>query len=382
MNSPPFRAEHVGSLLRPEKLRAARAAAEGDMYRTASGPVRHEGLKEIEDEAVREAVRLQEDVGLQSITDGEYRRRSWFQDFLLALTGTKITWIDASKTVSAALPFQDDASVEKLPGHIIEVKSRLKREAGIFTEHFKSLKALTTRTPKVSIPSPTMLHFWGGRECIDKSVYPDIDEFWDDAIAAWVAEIEALYALGCRYVQIDDVTFPILCDPRAQAAVRARGEDPKAILDTYARVLNRIVAAVPKDITLGMHMCRGNNRGKWMGSGGYEYVSEVVFQLIDIPNYFMEYDSERAGDFRPLRHLPKHKKAILGLISTKTPALESKDALKRRIDDAAKFAPLDRLCLSPQCGFASNFAGNPLGIDDERRKLALVVETAAEVWGD
>ena len=182
-------------------------------------------------------------------------------------------------------------------------------------------------------------------------------------------------------MQIDDVTFPILCDPRAQAAIRARSDDPDAILKTYAGVLNRIVAAVPKDITLGMHMCRGNNRGKWMGQGGYEYVSEAVFQALDMPNYFMEYDTDRAGDFRPLRHLPKGKKVVLGLISTKTPVLESKDMLKRRIDEAARFAPLDQLCLSPQCGFASNFLGNPVTIDDERRKLALVVETAREVWG-
>ena len=322
MTTPPFRAEHVGSLLRPERLRAARAKAEGDVYRQASGPLRYDALKEIEDEAVREAVQLQEDVGLQVITDGEYRRRSWFQDFLLALSGTKITWIDATQTVSAAMPFQDDASVDKLPGHIIEVNRKLTRQSGIFTEHFRFLKALTARTPKISIPAPTMLHFWGGRESIDATVYPDIDAFWDDAVAAWVAEIQALHALGCRYVQIDDVTFPLLCDPRAQEAIRARGDDPEMILKTYANVLNRIVAAIPSDIALGMHMCRGNNRGKWMGSGGYEYVSEVIFQALDIPNYFMEYDSDRAGDFRPLRHLPKGKNVILGLVSTKTPTLE------------------------------------------------------------
>jgi methionine synthase II (cobalamin-independent) len=379
--TPPFRAEHVGSLLRPEKLRAARAKAEGDIYRTATAPLRDAGLEQIEDDAVREAVRLQEDVGLEVITDGEYRRRSWFQDFLLPLSGTQITWVDAERTVSAALPFQDDSSVDKLPGHIVEVKSKLKRDGGIFTAHYKFLHGATKRTPKVSLPSPTQLHFWGGRDAIDKTVYPDIEQFWDDAIAAWVAEIADLHALGCRYVQIDDVTFPILCDPRAREAIRARGDDPDAILKTYASVLNRIVAAVPKDMTLGMHMCRGNNRGKWMGQGGYEYVSEVVFQALDIPNYFMEYDSDRAGDFRPLRHLPKGKTVVLGLVSTKTPVLESKDTLKRRIGEAATFTPLDQLALSPQCGFASTFIGNPVTIDDERRKLALVVETAREVWG-
>jgi 5-methyltetrahydropteroyltriglutamate--homocysteine methyltransferase len=378
---PPFRAEHVGSLLRPKTLLEARAAAEGDQYRPVSGPLSFAGLAEIEDAAIREAVRLQEDVGLMVVTDGEFRRRSWFQDFLLALTGTRITFVDAAHAVSAALPFRDDTSGESLPGHIIEVHGKLTRERGIFTEHFKFLKNITTRTPKVSLPSPTMLHFWGGRAAIDASVYPDLDAFWADAVDIWVAEIKALHALGCSYVQIDDVTFPLLCDPRGQAALRRRGDDPAKILATYAGVLNRIVAGAPAGMTIGMHMCRGNNRGKWMGSGGYEYVSEVVFSRTDIANFFMEYDTARAGDFRPLRHLPAGKTVVLGLVSTKTPRLERKDDLKRRIDEAAQYVPLERLCLSPQCGFASNFAGNPLTIDDERRKLALVVETAHEVWG-
>jgi 5-methyltetrahydropteroyltriglutamate--homocysteine methyltransferase len=378
---PPFRAEHVGSLLRPQALLKARAAAEGDQYRPVSGPLAYAGLAEIEDAAIRDAVRLQEDAGLSVVTDGEFRRRSWFQDFLLALSGTRITFVDAAHTISAALPFRDDQSAETLPGHIIEVHGKLTRERGIFTEAFKFLKNITKRTPKVSLPSPTMLHFWGGRAAIDASVYPDLEEFWADAVSIWVAEINALHALGCTYVQLDDVTFPLLCDPRGQAALARRGDDPARILETYARVLNRIVAAAPAGMTLAMHMCRGNNRGKWMGSGGYEYVSEVVFRQIDIANFFMEYDTARAGDFRPLRHLPAGKTVVLGLVSTKTPVLESKDDLRRRIDEAANYVPLERLCLSPQCGFASNFAGNPLTIDDQRRKLALVVETAREVWG-
>jgi 5-methyltetrahydropteroyltriglutamate--homocysteine methyltransferase len=381
MMAPPFRAEHIGSLLRPASLLQARADAEGDQYRQVTGPLHFEGLKHLEDEAIADAVKLQESVGLEVVTDGEFRRRSWFQDFLLALSGTGITWVDAEKTISAALPFQNDTTVEKLPGHIVRVQDKLRRVRGIFTEHFAFLKKITTRTPKISIPSPSMLHFWGGRGAIDAKVYPDLDEFWDDAVAVWTAEIAALHQLGCRYVQIDDVTFPLICDPHGQDALRARGDDPKKILDTYASVLNRIAAGVPEDVTLGMHMCRGNNRGKWMGSGGYEYVSEVVLRNVDIPNYFMEYDSDRAGDFAPLRHVPKGKHVILGLISTKTPVLESKDAVKRRIDEAAKFLSLDQLCLSPQCGFASNFMGNPLTVDDEKRKLSLVVEIAREVWG-
>jgi 5-methyltetrahydropteroyltriglutamate--homocysteine methyltransferase len=381
MGSPPFRAEHVGSLLRPAALLQARTEAEGDQYRQISGPLKFDQLKKLEDAAVVDVVKLQEEVGLQGVTDGEFRRRSWFQDFLLALSGTGITWVEHGKTISAALPFQNDTTVEKLPGHIVRVLGKLKRTTGIFTEHFAFLKQQTRMTPKISIPSPSMLHFWGGRSAIDPNVYPDLDEFWDDAVAAWTAEIRDLAALGCRYIQIDDVTFPLICDPHGQDALRARGDDPHQILEMYAAALNRIVAGTPKGVTLGMHMCRGNNRGKWMGAGGYEYVSEVVLRNVDIPNYFMEYDTDRAGDFQPLRHVPKGKHVILGLVSTKTPALEPKDAIKRRIDEASKFLPLDQLCLSPQCGFASNFMGNPVTVDDEKRKLSLVVETAREVWG-
>jgi 5-methyltetrahydropteroyltriglutamate--homocysteine methyltransferase len=378
---PPFRAEHIGSLLRPEKLLRARAAIEGDQYRTVSGSTLYAELRGIEDAAIREAVRLQEDVGLQVITDGEFRRRSWYQDFVLALGGTSITFVDASKTISMAMPFEDASGVDKLPGHLVQVHGKLERKGGIFTEHFKYLKGLTSRTPKVSIPSPTMLHFWGGRAAIDARAYPDLDEFWRDAVAIWQAEIRDLHALGCTYVQIDDVTFPLMCDPRGQEALRKRGDDPQQLIETYASALNRLVAGVPKGVTVGMHMCRGNNRGKWMGAGGYEFVSDVVFKNLDIQNYFMEYDSDRAGDFRPLRNVPKGKAVVLGLVSTKTPVLESKDALKRRIDEAAKYLQRDCLCLSPQCGFASNFMGNPVTLDDERKKLALVVETAREVWG-
>ena len=383
MPQPPFRAEHIGSLLRPEKLLKARAALEGDQYRQIAGSVSYDQLREIEDEAIREAVKFQEDVGLQVITDGEFRRRSWYQDFVLSLGGTSITFVDPSKNVSAAVPFQDSQGVDKLPGHLVQVNGKLKRDKGIVTAQFRFLKGLTARTSraKVSIPSPTMLHFWGGRAVIDAKTYPDLEQFWDDAVAIWQAEIRELHALGCNYVQIDDVTFPMICDPRSQDALKQRGDDPQRLIETYADVLNRLVAGAPKGMTLGMHMCRGNNRGKWMGSGGYEMISEVVFQRIAIPNFFMEYDSERAGDFRPLRHVPKGKHVILGLVSTKTPQLETGEQLKRRIDEAAKYVPLEQLCLSPQCGFASNFMGNPVTFDDQRRKLALIVETAREIWG-
>jgi 5-methyltetrahydropteroyltriglutamate--homocysteine methyltransferase len=381
MGAPPFRAEHVGSLLRPEKLLKARAAIEGDQYRTVAKSTMYAELKGIEDEAIRDAVKLQEQAGLQSITDGEFRRRSWYQDFLLALGGTSITFVDASKTISAAMPFEDAGGVEKLPGHLVQVTGKLTRKAGIFTEHFKFLKSATTRTPKATLPAPTMLHFWGGRPAIDAKAYPDLEEFWSDAVSIWLAEINDLAALGCTYVQLDDVTWPLLCDPRGQEAIRKRGEDPDKIVEMYASVLNRISAGMPKGVTLGMHMCRGNNRGKWMGRGGYEYVSEVLFRNVNIDTFFMEYDSDRAGDFRPLRHVPKGKKIVLGLVSTKTPVLESQEDLKRRIGEAERHMPHDHLCLSPQCGFASNFMGNPVTAEDEKKKLALVVETAREVWG-
>jgi 5-methyltetrahydropteroyltriglutamate--homocysteine methyltransferase len=382
MATPPFRAEHIGSLLRPEKLLKARAAIEGDQYRTVSKSTLYGELRSVEDEAIRDAVALQERAGLQSITDGEFRRRSWYQDFVLALGGTAITFVDATKTISAAMPFEDASGTEKLPGHLVQVTGKLSRQGGIFTEHFKFLKALTRRTPKATLPSPTMLHFWGGRPVIDAKAYPDLEQFWSDCVAIWLAEIRDLHALGCTYVQLDDVTWPLLCDPRGQEALRKRGEDPDKVVEMYADVLNRIAAGVPKGVTLGMHMCRGNNRGKWMGRGGYEYVSEVLFRNLEIGTYFMEYDSDRAGDFRPLRHVPQGKRVVLGLVSTKTPALERKDDLKRRIDQAARHMPLDRLCLSPQCGFASNFMGNPVTIEDEKRKLGLVVEVAREVWGN
>ena len=381
MAAPPFRAEHVGSLLRPEKLLKARAAIEGDQYRTVAKSTLYAELKGIEDEAIRDAVKLQEQAGLQSITDGEFRRRSWYQDFVLALGGTAITFVDASKTISAAMPFEDAGGVEKLPGHLVQVTGKLTRKGGIFTEHFKFLKSATARTPKATLPAPTLLHFWGGRPAIDATAYPDLEEFWSDAVSIWLAEIKDLAALGCTYVQLDDVTWPLLCDPRGQEALRKRGEDPDKIVEMYASVLNRIAAGVPKGVMLGMHMCRGNNRGKWMGRGGYEYVSEVLFRNVNIGTFFMEYDSDRAGDFRPLRHVPKGKRVVLGLVSTKTPKLESKEELKRRIGEAEKHMPHDHLCLSPQCGFASNFMGNPVTVEDEKKKLGLVVETAREVWG-
>lgn len=241
-------------------------------------------------------------------------------------------------------------------------------------------QGVTAGLPKVSLPSPTMLHFFGGRDMIDAAVYPDLDLFWDDLVRIYTGQIQALYAAGCRYLQIDDVTWAVACDPRAEAAIRARGEAPDALFSQYAEVLNRILATVPADMKVGLHTCRGNNRGKWMANGGYELISEITFKSINIDTYFMEYDTSRAGDFSPLRHVPPEKTVVLGLVSTKTPMLEDPGELKARIQEAARYIPLDHLCLSPQCGFASNFMGNPLTIDDERAKLKLVVDVSRQVW--
>jgi 5-methyltetrahydropteroyltriglutamate--homocysteine methyltransferase len=377
----PFRAEVIGSLLRPRALLDARAKLEGDQYATVKGSRSFASLKPVEDAAIDDAIALQEGVGLEVVTDGEFRRRSWYQDFVLSLGGTKIAFVDASKTISAAMPFQDEKGAEKLPGHLVQVDGKLRRDGPIFVDAFKYLTAKAKSTPKVSLPSPTMLHFWGGRAAIDRAAYPDLDAFWSDLVDIYLAEIKDLHAAGCRYLQIDDVTFPIICDPRGAKAMTDRGDEPGALIRTYAEVLNRIAHGAPRDMRIGMHMCRGNNRGKWMAQGGYEFVSETVFKNIDIDTYFMEYDSDRAGDFRPLRNVPAGKHVVLGLVSSKTPKLEDPDGLKRRIEEAGKYMSHDHLCLSPQCGFASNFMGNPLSIEDERQKLKLVVDVARSMWG-
>jgi len=377
-----FRAEHIGSMLRPPALLEARAVLEGNQYETVAGSRAFAELKQLEDTAIREAVALQEQVGLTVVTDGELRRRSWYQDFVLGLNGTRIAFIDPAHTGgTVSLPFQDAAGADELPGHQVQVEGRLSRSGDPFTEAYAYLRGLTRHTAKVSLPSPTMLHFFGGRSMIDARVYPDLDLFWDDLVTIYREQVGALYAAGCRYLQIDDVTWAVACDPRAEAAIRARGETPQGLFTRYADVLNRILAGVPQDMKVGLHTCRGNNRGKWMADGGYELISEIIFKSINIDTYFMEYDTERAGDFSPLRHVPPGKTVVLGLVSTKTPQLEAPAQLRARIEEAARHLPLDHLCLSPQCGFASNFMGNPLTIDDERAKLKLVVDVARDVWG-
>lgn len=373
-SKPPFRADHVGSLLRPAALRAAREKAEGDHHKRVRGSRRFKELEPLENEAILDAIRLQEAVGLKAITDGEFRRRSWWQDFVLELDGTFIDFAEF------AIEFTDPQG-HKLPAPVAHVDGKIRRPRAYNLDGYKFLKANTRGTPKVTMPSPPVVHFFGGRLAIDPKVYPDLGEFWSDLARAYREEIADLAAAGCTYIQIDECIFALMCDPKFRAQLARRGDDPEKLLVTYAKVINESVKDRPKDLVVAMHLCRGNNRGHWLGEGGYDYISDVLFNTVDVDAFFMEYDSPRAGDFTPLKLLPKGKTAVLGLVTSKSPTLESADDIRRRIDEAAKHAPIGQLALSPQCGFASHFIGNPLTVDDERRKLDLVVRVADEVWG-
>jgi 5-methyltetrahydropteroyltriglutamate--homocysteine methyltransferase len=367
--TPPFRADHVGSLLRPPQLKEAREARERNALSA-------DALARIEDAAIREVVKLQEEIGLQSVTDGEFRRFSWNKDFLEGFAGVKVV----PGQIEMRFHSKDGELAVKPTGFRIE--GRLTRPHGIFVEPFKFMQALTHATPKVTIPSPTLLHFRGGREAIDKTAYPDMESFYADLARVYAEEIADLAAAGCRYLQIDETNFAYLCDPVLRRQVETNiGEDPAKLPETYARLINRAIAGRPADMAVCIHICRGNNQSAWVAEGGYEPVAEVLFNAIDVTGYFLEYDSPRAGDFAPLRFLPKGKVAVLGLVTTKLPELETKDALKRRIDAAARYVALDQLALSPQCGFSSTIQGNKVTVADEVAKLRLVVEVAREVWG-
>jgi 5-methyltetrahydropteroyltriglutamate--homocysteine methyltransferase len=366
---PPFRADHVGSLLRPTKLHEARAAR-------ARGAITPEQLRQAEDEAIREAVKLQEDVGLKVATDGEFRRTMWHMDFITQFSNVKVVPSEIKVRFHTS---EGDIDVAP-PG--LRVDGKLARPRGIFVDHFKFLKSVTHATPKITLPSPTVLHFRGGRDAIDKRIYPTMDDFYGDLARVYSEEIRDLAAAGCRYLQIDETNLAYLCDPSVREQVRTNiHEDPAALPRVYAKLINGAVAGRPKDMTVCMHLCRGNNQSAWLSEGGYDPVAEVLFNEIDVTGYFLEYDTPRAGDFSPLRYVPKGKVVVLGLVTSKLPQLESKDTLKRRIDEAAKFVPLEQLALSPQCGFASTVEGNKMTIDDEIAKLRLVVEVAREVWG-
>ena len=360
---PPFRADHVGSLLRPRELHEARAkAAKGEIDRAA--------LEAIEDKCIRAAVALQESVGLQSITDGEFRRDWWHIDFLRNFDGVTTT------QGTFGVHF---VNVDEQPPLML-VKSKIRRLKPNMLDHFKFLQSVTKRTPKFCMPSPAMLHARGDREALKKT-YPDIAEFWADLTQAYREEIRDLYAAGCRYLQIDDTTIAMMGDPKVQETFRKMGDDPKGDSAMYADAVNAAIRDVPDDMTVAVHTCRGNFKSTWLASGSYDFVADTAFTRLDVDAFFLEYDTERAGGFEPLRHVPKGRTVVLGLVSSKFAELERKDDLKRRIDAAAKFVPLEYLCLSPQCGFSSTHHGNKITEDDERRKLALVLEVATEVWG-
>jgi 5-methyltetrahydropteroyltriglutamate--homocysteine methyltransferase len=358
---PPYRADQVGSLLRPAPLAQARRAWKQGALKAAK-------LKEIEDQAILEAVRRQESIGLQAVTDGEFRRDWWHLDFLGQLAGVALKENPGVKF----------GGTEEQPP-IATVTGKVGCARPIFVEHFAYLKSVAKATPKLTIPSPSMLHLRGGRSAISREAYPDLEAFWDDVAAAYRAAIAHLGAAGCTYLQLDDVSFAYLCDPKVREGCRKNGDDPDALPRRYADTLNAALRDRPAGMTVTMHTCRGNFKSAWVAEGGYDPVAEAMFSA-DVDGFFMEFDSARAGGFEPLRALPKGKKVVLGLVTTKVGEIEDRDALKRRIDEAAQFVSLEDLCLSPQCGFSSTHHGNALSEDDQWRKLELIVRVAREVW--
>lgn len=364
-----YRADQVGSFLRPKYLLEAR-----DQF--AKGQISAEQLREVEDKAITEIVRFQEDVGLKTITDGEYRRTFFHVDFLKQIGGVQS---------DEPFAFQKPDGTMELAPPTIRVVDKVRHVKDIQKADFEYLKSQVSpgHTPKVCIPSPTMLHFRGGRGGISKEHYPELDpDFYQDVADAYGDELRSLAAAGCTYVQMDDTNLAYLCDENMREAARNRGDDPNELPHRYASFINRVVAQRPEGMTLGIHLCRGNFKSTHAASGNYEPVAEALLSEMHVDTYFLEYDDERSGDFRPLRFLPKGKLVVLGLVTTKFGKLESKDDLKRRIDEAAKYVPLEQLALSPQCGFSSTVHGNDIAFEDQRNKLRLVIETAQEVWGD
>jgi len=362
---PPFRADHVGSLLRPAALKDARARRE-------RREISQEDLTAAEDRAIDAIIRRQEAVGLKAVTDGEFRRAFWNYDFLGALDGLE-AYLGERK-----IKFQGPQPRPMM----LRVIGKL----GTFSGHpmiddFRYVQAHTRVTPKMTIPSPSSAHFRYGREAVPSAIYPDMDEFFRDLAATYRQAVSAFADAGCRYLQLDEVNFTYLCDPKLREQVRGRGEDPDKLPHIYADMINAAISDIPADMTISMHLCRGNFRSTFVASGGYEPVADVLFNSTDVHAYFMEYDTDRAGGFEPLRFVPKGKIVVLGLVTSKAGALESKDDIKRRIDEAAKYVPLEQLCLSPQCGFASTEEGNELTEDQQWAKLAQIVEIADEVWG-
>jgi 5-methyltetrahydropteroyltriglutamate--homocysteine methyltransferase len=364
--TPPFRADHVGSFLRPKYLLDARE-------RKARGEITAAELRAVEDRSITEVVKMQEDAGLQSITDGEFRRTYFHIDFLEQLGG-----VQTQPPVTIRRP----DGTEELAPPVMRVVDKVRHVKDIQLADFQYLRSRTKRTPKVTIPSPTMLHFRGGRAGISAVHYPDLEQFWQDTADAYGAELKSLAAAGATYVQMDDTNLAYLCDPKMQEAARSRGDDPNELPHRYAGFINRVVAQKPAGMTLCAHLCRGNFKSTWAAEGGYEPVAEALLSEMKLDAYFLEYDDKRSGDFRPLRFLPKGKIVVLGLVTTKFGTMESRDDLKRRIDEAARYVPLEQLALSPQCGFSSTVHGNLIAMEAQAAKLRLIVEVAQEVWGE
>jgi 5-methyltetrahydropteroyltriglutamate--homocysteine methyltransferase len=367
--TPPFRAEHVGSLLRPAELKTARE-------RAASGEITADELRAVEDAAIRDAVQLQQDAGIKTITDGELRRASWHMDFVYQIGG-----IVKSETAMPSVFHNKGGEIRFTPS-APRINSKLTLEDTIFGDDFEFLRSVVTEgVPKLTIPSPSMVHYRGGRAAVDTSVYPEMDEFWSDLAGVYQQEIKRLADIGCTYLQLDDTSLAYLNDPNERESFIQRGEDGEHQHLTYIRTFNAALADRPEGMTIATHMCRGNFRSSWVAQGGYDFVAEPMFNELEVDAFFMEFDDERSGTFEPLRFVPKNKLVVLGLVTSKRPELESKDDLKRRIEEAASYVDIDQLCLSPQCGFSSTVDGNSLTREQQFAKLRLVVETAEEVWG-
>ena len=365
---PPFRADQVGSLLRPQTLKQARAACR-------QGKLPNAELRALEDAEIRRIVKRQQDLGLRAVTDGEFRRDYWYLDFMWQVGG--VIRVDSGYR----LRFRTAAAKVEATVPSFRVIAPLKLEKTIFADDFAFLKSAATACPKLTIPSPSMMHFRGRAMGIDRAVYPDLDQYRRDLGAVYAEQIAALGALGCTYLQLDHTSWGFACDASRRADLEASKETQQSLLDTYAGVVNAALAKKPAGMTVCMHICRGNFKSAWAAEGGYDEVADTVFNKVGVDAYFLEYDDARSGSFEPLRLVPKDKLVVLGLVTSKTPALENKDQLKRRIEEASRYVPLERLALSPQCGFASTIEGNELTEDEQFAKLALVVDTAREVWG-
>ena len=367
--TPPFRADHVGSLLRPPQLLQAR-----DDH--AAGRIADDELRAIEDEAIRDVVRMQEEVGLRSATDGEFRRASWHMDFIYQLGGIE------KAPGHLSVQFRNAEGTLEFTPAALHVGEPITLERTVFGEDFEFLRSVvSTARPKQTIPSPSMVHYRGGRASIDEAVYPDLDAFWADLTAAYAAEVRALGELGCTYLQFDDTSLAYLNDPRQREQMAQAGADAEHLHESYIRHINEALAGRPEGMAVTTHMCRGNFRSSWVAEGGYDFVAEALFGELGVDGFFMEWDDERSGGFEPLRFVPEGKVVVLGLVTTKRGDLETKDELKRRVEEASRYVDVDQLCLSPQCGFSSTVEGNALTYEEEVAKLRLVVETAEEIWG-